>query len=239
LDGRLDQDRRGAELKAAWERQWRAGRLELAGGALLSRVEPDGGESVNQRLGFLNGRLTATPSRGLWSFPSFVEARFDLARTGEDSWRRYGGALEVGAVRRGTGLTLSWRRTSVRDAVLDLDRLQLGGVASSILPESALAGRIVVPALAAGTGVGDEHEGQRGTVLLGGVPLFFERHRIWGRSGPRGEWLRLGGVAWDMANGPLPLVRLPGFHLTVGVARILDEPFRNVTEGWFGLAWRP
>jgi hypothetical protein len=180
-----------------------------------------------------------TPSRGLWRFPASFDARFDAGRTGEDSWRRVSGGLEAGALRKGTGLTVSWRRASVRDATSDLDRLQLGGVSSSVLPDGVLAGRILVAPLPAGTLIGDEYEGQKAGLLLGGLPLFFERHRMWDRDQGRGEWLRLVGIEWDVTGDPVPLVRLPGFHVTVGVARILDQPLEDVTEGWIGVAWRP
>jgi hypothetical protein len=31
---------------------------------------------------------------------------------------------------------------------------------------------------------------------------------------------------------------LPGIHITVGEARILDRSFKDVTQGWIGLTWR-
>jgi hypothetical protein len=127
----------------------------------------------------------------------------------------------------------------VSGATSDLDRLQLGGVPSSILPDAVLAGRILVPPLPAGTLVGDEYEGQKATLLLGGLPLSFERHRMWSQDQARGDWLHLVGLEWDVTGDPMPLVRLPGFHFIVGVAYILDQPFKDVTQGWIGLAWRP
>jgi hypothetical protein len=239
LGRRLDAQRRGVALEGTWQRRWRAGVLGLGAEAYVGRMEPAGGPSLGQRVGSVSARVTETPSRGLWRFPASFDARFDAGRTGEDRWRRVSGGLEVGAFRRATGLALSWRRASVRDATSDLDRLQLGGVSSSIVPDAVLAGRILVAPLPAGTLIGDEYEGQRASLLLGGLPLFFGRHRMWGRGQGRGEWLRLAGLEWDLTGDPVPLVRFPGFHITVGVARILDRPLEDVTEGWIGLAWRP
>jgi hypothetical protein len=239
LGPRLDAQRQGVELEGTWQHRWRAGGLELAGGAYLGRVEPASGESLSQRVGSVSGRLTGTRSCGLWRFPASFAARLDAGRTGEDPWRRVSGALEVGVLRKGTGLTVSWRRASVHDAVSDLDRLQLGGVSSSITPDAVLAGRILVPPLPAGTLIGEEYEGQKASLLVGGLPLFFERDRMWDRDKARSGWLRLVGLEWDLTSGPVPLVRLPGFCVTVGVARILDQPFKDVTQGWIGLAWRP
>jgi len=235
----LDAQRIGVELEGSWQHQWLAGGLELGGGAYVGRVEPPDQASQDQRLGFVHARVASWPSRGLWRFPASASARFDAGRTGEDSWHRLRGTLEVGAVRRSTGLVLAWQRASVDGAVSDLDRLQLGGVPSSILPDAVLAGRILVPPLPAGTLVGDEYEGQKATLLLGGLPLSFERHRMWSQDQARGDWLRLVGLEWDVTGDPMPLVRLPGFHFIVGVAYILDQPFKDVTQGWIGLAWRP
>ncbi|MGD1147740.1 MAG: hypothetical protein ABR961_07320 [Thermoanaerobaculaceae bacterium] len=235
----LDVDRSGGEISASWQRSWDTGGLEVGGGALLGRLDPVGGDSLDRHVGFATVRATNTPSIGQWSFPHLIEARLEAGRTGDDSWRRYGGRFEVGVMREGDGLLLSFQRNAVRDATSPLERVQLGGVDGSLLPESALAGRIAVPALPVGTLMGDEHEGERATMTLGGLPLFFERHRVWDRDGSMGDWLRLTGLEWDLASGPVPLVKMPGFHLTLGVARILDEPLDDRTEWWLALAWRP
>ncbi len=235
----LDLDRRGVEVAASWQRRWNAGGVRVSAGGLVARLDPVGAAALDRRAGFATATVDDTPSRGVWRFPHRLEARFEAGRTGDDAWRRYGGSFGVGAVRKGTGVLLAYQRQSARDATSGLDRLQLGGVDSSLLPASEVANRIVVPALPAGTRIGDEHEGERATLLVGGVPLFFERHRVWNRAAPRGEWLRLAGLEWDLAGGPLPLVKLPAFHLTLGVARILDAPFADRTEGWLTVAWRP
>jgi hypothetical protein len=235
----LDFDRRGFELSASWERRWDTGGVRVGAGGLIARLEPVRAAALDRHTGFVTVRVDDTPSRGLWRFPHRLEAGFDAGRTGDDAWRRYGGSFEVGVVREGSGVLLAYQRQTARDATSSLDRLQLGGVDSSLLPASELSGRIVVPALPAGTRIGDEHEGERATLLLGGVPLFFERHRVWDQGAARGDWLRLAGFEWDLASGPLPLVKLPGFHLTLGAARILDAPFVNRTAGWLTLAWRP
>jgi len=239
LGSALDLDRRGGELAVAWRREWGVGALDLDGGALLARLDPAAGGTVTQRAGFVRAEVAMKPSSGRWRFPHSVAAHLEEGRTGDGAWRRYGGRFEVGVTRGASGLGLAYRRDAAREAAYAFDRLQLGGVESSLLPASATAGRIAVPALPAGTLLGDEYEGERATALLGGLPLFFERHRVWDRGGQKGDWLRLAGVAWDLAGDPIPLVRLPGFHLTVGVARILDEPLKDRTRGWLALAWRP
>ncbi len=234
-----DLDRSGGEIAASWATRWGFGALDLAGGALLATVEPVTGETVTERVGFARAEVTMTPSRGRLRVPHSLSVHLESGRTGDGTWRRYGGRLEVGAVYRGTGILVAYGRDTARDAVHAFDRLQLGGVESSLLPASAQAGRIAVPALPAGTLIGDDHEGERATLLLGGLPLFFERHRVWESGNGRGEWLRIAGVEWDLTGDPVPLVKLPGFHLTVGVARTLDEPLKDRMSGWLALGWRP
>jgi hypothetical protein len=239
LDRHLDAQRQGVELEGAWRRHWLVGSLALGGGAYVGRVEPGGEARKDQRLGFVKGAFEGRPSRGLWRFPGSVSVRFDGGRTDGDGWQRVRGEVEAGALYRSTGLVLAWQRASVHGAGSDLDRLQLGGVPSSILPDAVLAGRILLSPLAVGTLIGDDYEGQTAKLLLGGLPFLFERHRMWFQDEPRGDWLRLVGIEWDVTGDPVPLVRLPGFHVTVGVAYILDQPFKDVTQGWIGLTWWP
>ncbi|MFH1178079.1 MAG: hypothetical protein V1750_11785, partial [Acidobacteriota bacterium] len=239
LGAALDLDRRGGALSARWRRTWRASQLRLTSGLLLESVETAGGEELAQRIVTLGGRFERTPSIGRWRFPHALDVRHDLGTTSGQDWRRWNGALELGVARRDSGLRLVWSRSSVRNAQATADRLQLGGLSSSLLPAAALAGRVRVAALPAGTALGDDYEGQHAAVTLGGLPLFFARHRLWVQGAGKGGWLSLAGLEWELTSDPLPLLRFPGFHLTLGAARILDEPFKGKTKGWVGVEWKP
>jgi hypothetical protein len=235
----LDAERQGAALGLGWRRHWRATTLGLRGDVAAWRLAFPSGGDVTERLAGASLRVVRESSRGSWRFPQLVEARAAAGRTGDASWRRYGAGLSVGVTRRGTGIELAWRRDSVRDAKYDVDRLQLGGVATSVFAPEAWGNRIVVPALPVGTRIGDDHEEQKATLMLDGLPLFFVRHRVWAQGSPRGEWLRLAGIELDLTSDPLPIVRLPGVHLTVGAARVLDAPLKDATQAWLAVAWRP
>ena len=80
---------------------------------------------------------------------------------------------------------------------------------------------------------GEKYEGRRVETSLGGLTLFYQQHRLDGRD------IEVAGTEIAMAADPLPIVRMPGLDVTLGVAKILsgipDEP----TNWWLGLRWRP
>lgn len=236
-DELLDAERTGLELAASWQRVWRATRLQTSGGLLASRIEPRHGASVAEQVGFLAVSLSRQPSRRPWRLVESIEAGYQAGRTDGQGWWRLGGHATIGVARGSTGLALTWQRHTLGGTPARFDLLQLGGLPDSLLPDSATAGRIAAPALPAALLVGTNHEGQRGELTLLGVPLFFERHRVW--DDDHGPWLRLAGLELDLAGDPYPLLKLPGFHVRLGAARILDEPLKDTNRFWFSLAWEP
>jgi hypothetical protein len=111
----------------------------------------------------------------------------------------------------------------------------LGGLPSSILPRSAYALRVLDPALPPGTLRGDEYQGWRVDTTVPAIPFtaFYQRHEL----GP--AQLSLTGLEIALSSGPNPILKLPAFDLTLGAARILDEPDRGDTNWWLGMRWRP
>lgn len=244
LGRRLDLDRWGAELSAGWNRQWSGGSLRLDGRALQGRVDAAGLGGLGQDIASLAGSWAGYRRRGLWRGGLRAGGRYEVGRTGDDSWSRYGAGLLLSLGHDEDRLRLSWQRNGSADVTRDFDRFQLGGSASSLLPESVLANRIEVPALPAGVWLGDEHESQRAELELGflPVPLFFERHRLWSRGENAGDWLSLAGLELTFAVDPIPLGRVPAFDLRAGVARVLDDPlgvFEDETRWWLVTVWRP
>ncbi len=242
LGERLDLDRQGLELAAAWSHRTRQRRLRLELGGYLGDLEPAAGAELSQRVAFLRAQHRSQQAVGSWRFSQRLAAGAAAGRTGGDGWNRLGGEVELSAGRKkGTRLGLTWQRHRATGAERDFDRLQLGGVAGSLLPRSAIGGRVHVPALPVGTAVGDEHEGQRLDLRLGRWPvrLFYERHRLWPEGAPRGGWLALRGIELRLARAPWPLLRLPALELRLGLAEILDAPFEDEVEGWLALSWRP
>ncbi len=237
----LDAARRGLELRAAWQRTPApAFETGLAGTLLAERLAPDAAGAVSRRQLALRAHGLWTPSRGKLGALFELDASGAAGRTAGTSWTRTGLALAAGVSWDERALEVGWRRDRARDGVTPWDRVVLGGEAVSVLPGSALAGRVQNGALPVGTAVADEHEAQSVTLeLVSGLPVFYERHRAWDRGAAHGDWLRLWGVRWETSLGPVPILRLPAVRVQAGVARLLDEPFRGRTRAYLALALSP
>ncbi|MFL6291669.1 MAG: TolB family protein [Thermoanaerobaculia bacterium] len=234
-----DLDRRGAELSARWDRRWSGGALRLDGRTLFGQVE-----SLDQEIASLSAGAALFRRRGSWWLETGIAAVQEQGSTDGDGWSRSTGRARFTLAHDDTRLSLSWRRGTSSDIRQAFDLFQLGGAETSLLPESALSGRVFVPALPAGTLLGEEHEGQRAELTLGFLPapIFFERHRLWSRGGPRGDWLSLAGLEWRWSIAPIPLGRVPGLDVRLGVARILEDPslkLEDETRWWVVTVWRP
>jgi hypothetical protein len=178
---------------------------------------------------------------GLWRFASNLGARLAAGHTGSGRWARYGGEVALAIRHQKTRLEMAWRRDGSRRITRAFDLYQLGGAASSLLPPAALASRIVSPALPAATLLGAEHEEERVELGLGflPVPMFWERHRLWGGLLLHPAEVTLAGLEYRAATAPIPLVRLPGVELRVGVARVFSDPVKDQTRWWLTTVWRP
>jgi Tol biopolymer transport system component len=234
LDGR----RSGLELRGDWDRSFTLSRLTASAGFTGSQMQLRDAASLSRNLAFVRS--------GWSSFRVFGDLRIDpsLALSAERgttegvAWTHSRGAAQLAASTSSWGLSASWERGRVTGAHEPSDLIQLGGIRSSILPDSALANRVYEPALPAGILLGDRHEALRVELDLSELPtLFYTRHEL-GSSSQR-DAIRLAGVRFDLRGSAIPLLRLPAYAINIGAARILDAPLRNRNQFWLGLAWRP
>jgi hypothetical protein len=237
----LDVDRRGAELSARWDRAWSGGSFRIDGRTLVGRVE-----TFDQQIASLSTGCSLFRRSGPWRLSAGLAARHDSGWTDGDSWSRSTGRGRLGLGHDGTRLILDWRRGTSSDVLHPFDLFQLGGPDTSLLPESALSGRIVSPALPAGTRLGTDFETQRAELDLGllPAPAFFERHRVWSEGSSRGDWLSLAGLEFRWSTDPIPLGRVPALDVRLGVARILEDtspgsPLEDAFRWWAVTVWRP
>lgn len=152
------------------------------------------------------------------------------------------GRLDLGRFSGRLGDPGNPNATAMRPRSLD-GLFVLGGGASSLRPAGLERGRVLVPAVAAGSLVGTRFTAARiGWMPLApfGLPveLFASRYRLSGVETATSE-LRLLGLAIEVALAPLPLVAMPGVSLDLGVARCYDFPCRDQIEAWLGVVYRP
>ena len=111
----------------------------------------------------------------------------------------------------------------------------LGGLASSILPRSAYAHRVLDPALPVAILAGDDYDGWRIESTVPGLPFtaFYQRHTL------DGTHLSLAGGQAELHTDPNPILKLPALDFTIGAAYVLDAPLEGETKWWLGMRWRP
>jgi hypothetical protein len=262
--GALDLERRGFEASAELRRQGPGERFRLRGSLLWQRLAaaaPDPPAAAvampsspgpaalpprgaaDEGIAAVDGGYRLARRYGLWRVDGGLDARLaaGTAGGGGRSWARYGGEAGLAVRWKDARLQLDWRRDGSRRVTRAFDLYQLGGAATSLLPPAALAPRIVSPALPAATLLGAEHEEERVELEPGllPVPLFFERHRLWGGLLLHPAEITLGGLEFRWSTRPVPLVRLPAVELRLGVARVFSDPFADRTRWWLTSVWQP
>ncbi|HEX7152452.1 MAG TPA: hypothetical protein VF618_13270 [Thermoanaerobaculia bacterium] len=214
-DGR--DDLQGLELRALWDHRGAFHYFNVEGGAL-------GGSDRN--VGFLDSSYTRRQRGRSWG------AAESLRIAGE-----FGDfthiAAEAGLQFRlgGTRLGAEFRH----DTIDDEHALSVGGVLPSILPRTALALRVLDPALPPGTLTGDRYQRRRLELDTPFLPatLFYTEHRTGDES------LTLAGLEATLWSDPLPILNTPGLDFTLGVARILTGPLEDETKWWLSIRWHP
>ena len=219
----------------------------LGGHWMQVEVPPRGGRQPPERD---TAALTASaaaawePSRGRRALPMELGLRFQEGETDGLGWRRWAGRGGLGLELEDSALRLEYSRHGTDGRGFAGDRVYVGGVRRSLLPDDVDLGRVPVPALPTGWLLGDEHEGQRVELELGFLPapLVYERHRTWRHEGPKGGWLSLAGIELEGSLPPTPILALPGLHVTAGAAYVLEDPAEELEDevrGWVTVTWRP
>ena len=187
IDGQAfhSRDQHGMELRGIWHSYFEAGQLAIESGALARHPSS---------LGFFvaRGRLEQTDSSE--SLAVSAESHHQRA------WAR--GEMKLAGIRFGA------------EAQRDQGDVTVGGVAPSILPRSAIANRVIDPALDFATLAGRNYTGGRIDATLNNTFTFFVRqHRL-------GEKLNVEGVEISGREPAIPLLKLPALGLSIGGARV-------------------
>ena len=178
------------------------------------RLTVDGGVLSNE-FAFVNAAYSARQVFGTWRLEEGVRADVD------DDHQRFVAAASL----RSASFRIAARYQHDRG-----DNLLLGGIASSILPRSAYARRVLDPALPVATLAGSGYDGWRIETKVPSLPFtaFYQRHTLGGTS------ISVRGLEATLHTDPFPILKVPGLDLTAGVARTSDE-----TNWWLGMRWRP
>ncbi|MEA2568895.1 MAG: hypothetical protein QOI24_896 [Acidobacteriota bacterium] len=197
----------GLELRGSWTKHAPQTTLVVEGGALAgdsSRVFVDTRVGMRQVFGTL--RTDA------------------LLRAAADSRQHYRvsarGVASIGGVRAGATF------------IAAKNDMTVGGMASSIIPESLNVDRVFDPALAPGSLSGRRYTGARFDLTFPAIApftAFYQYHRI----GPRA---RVAGLEATLRGAPVPILKFAAFDVTAGVARVIDD---RKTKLWLSLRWRP
>lgn len=203
-------DENGGELRGVWSHRFPRSQLVIEGGAA-------GGD---RDFVFGSGAFTTRQHFGAMRIEEGLRVELD-----DEHYRA------VAAI----GLRAGSLRVAARYQRDGGATMTLGGIASSILPRSAYALRVLDPALPVAIASGDEYDGYRFETTVPGIPfmLFYQRHELGAAN------LSLVGAEASLHSDPLPILKSPGLDLTAGVARILDEPLRGQTKWWLAMRWRP
>jgi hypothetical protein len=125
--------------------------------------------------------------------------------------------------------TLTARAKMLRVGITSARNVAVGGVATSVEPESLFIARILDPALPRDFDFAHTYRGARAELVSGPISLFAQRHHA-------SRNLDLFGMEARLSRDPTPLVKAAGFDVTAGVARVRQE---RATRGWLALRWRP
>ncbi|HEX3109481.1 MAG TPA: hypothetical protein VHU41_10340, partial [Thermoanaerobaculia bacterium] len=177
-------DQHGIELRGIFRSYFDAGAVTVESGALARRPSS---------LGFFDarGRLAQTDS----------SESLELAAESHHARARARGEMKLAGIRFGA------------EAERDQGDVTVGGIAPSILPRSAVANRVLDPALDTATLAGRNYSGGRIDATFGDALTFFVRqHRL-------GEKLNVEGVEIRDRMPATPLLKLPALGLSIGGAR--------------------
>ena len=195
----------GGELRGIWTRRFPRSRLMLEGGA-------------SDDLVFGGASFSTTQTLGTMRFSEGVRVEVDD--------EHYRASVAANARLGSTRITARYQHDGGATVTL-------GGLASSVLPRSAYALRVLDPALPVAILAGDEYDGWRIESTVPGMPFtaFYQRHEL------GTQRISLAGAEVELSSDPFPILKLPGIDVTAGVARILEDG--GDTNWWIGMRWRP
>jgi hypothetical protein len=238
--GPLDVDEEGTVVEVTWERFDRRGRLALGLDAGVSSLDVEDAAGLDRRSARVRAGWAGSWPRRSWSVELDVAGEGQLGTTEDADWSRRGGRLALSVERDEERLTVGGRVDRLGGDPTPVDRLRLGGTATTLRPPLVDAHRLLDPALPAGTAFGDRAELLWVRLETEALPLapFWRRYRL-RDDGVSSDWIDLAGLELAVDTAPFPLLGLPAAELRLGAAYVLDPPLEDDVTGWAAVVWRP
>ncbi|GLH69999.1 hypothetical protein GETHPA_15320 [Geothrix rubra] len=237
-----DQERRGAELALTREDLGRP-RTLLVPSLAFERVVLAGRPGVDRAVAGLRGAWGSWWTADRQGASLSGRAAWQSGRTGGQDWTLARASLAAGWINPWAPLTLRWEEGRLSGDPTALDRFHLGGVATSLLPESLDLNRLAQAALPAYTATGDRLRRLRGGVGLGPLEAYVEHSVVWDAAAPRPAAQRVAGLELDSDRLGLPLDvvrRVAGnLRFSLGIHRPLDGAMKDRTVVTLSVLLRP
>ena len=237
-----DRERRGAELAFSRKDLGRP-RTFLAPSLAFERVAPEGRSGLGRAAAGLRGGWGSWWAVDRQGLSLAGKGAWQAGRTEGHAWTLARASLAAGWINPWTPVTLRWEEGRLSGDPTALDRFHLGGVATSLLPESLDLNRLAQPALPAYTATGDRLRRLRGEVDLGPLAAYVEHSTVWDAALPRPAARRVVGLELDSARLGLPMDvvrRVAGnLRFTLGIHRPLDGIMKGRTVATLSVILRP
>jgi dipeptidyl aminopeptidase/acylaminoacyl peptidase len=201
---------RGGELRASWSAQWPLQSVAVAAGALRDRSRQTA--------------FAAAAFRARQQFAADNQLTEDLHADAQSHLWRGRGRASLRAF--GLRFAAQYERAVCGTGALACP--SLGGIATTLMPQSFVAQRVFDPALPFDFVTGTHYDGRRVEIGQGYATAFYQQHRI------GGERVRDYGLELTTTSPPVPWIKTLGAEATAGAARV-----RGRTRFWAGLRWRP
>jgi hypothetical protein len=182
-----------------------------------------------------------------WGLRLSAQAKDGLGRTAANNWQSQRGHMQVRIYTPWTQLLLKAESGRVMGYPTPLDRLHLGGLATSLVPASLEWNRVEQPALPSYNAMGDRMHRLR--VEVGsGLRAYLEHTAVWDHPQTRSAFTKVAGLEFDFTQliGNRDVMdRLMGHRIfIVGVHRVLSEgnkgaSMQDRTVGTLSLVLRP
>jgi hypothetical protein len=238
----FDRERRGIELAFEQENLGRP-RDHIRPVMAFERVTPVGGVAVSRSILGVDAGLGNFWSGNDQGLLATAAAREHQGRTDGQAWRLTRVTVSMGWLNPWAPLTVRAEEGRISGDLTPLDRFHLGGVATSLLPDSLDGNRVIQAALPAYTATGNRLRRLRGDLGLGVFQAYVEHTTVWQDASRRPSAQRVVGLELDSKHLVLPmdvLRRLVGnLSFTLGVHRALDGLMKDRTVGTISVIVRP